>query len=68
LLIPPADPKSLAGAIVRLYESVDLRDKLRLEGFKKASDEFSLEKMVRGYEDTALDIYFSKTKSKNDNE
>ena len=62
LLVPPADPKSLANAIIRLYELSDLRDRLRFEGFKKANDEFTVNKMVQGFEETAMEIYFSKRK------
>jgi glycosyltransferase involved in cell wall biosynthesis len=62
LLVPPADPKSLADAMIRMYESNDLRDRLRQEGYKKACNEFSVEKMVQGYEKVALDIYSSKVK------
>jgi hypothetical protein len=39
-----------------------LRDRLRQEGYKKACNEFSVEKMVQGYEKVALDIYSSKVK------
>jgi glycosyltransferase involved in cell wall biosynthesis len=62
LLIPPADSRSLADAIRRLYEDSDLRNRLRWEGFKKANDEFTVKRMVQQYEETAKAIYFSKIK------
>jgi len=62
LLVPAADSKSLAEAIIRMCESADLRDKFRSEGYAIACEKFSAEKMVRRYEKAAMDIYASKVK------
>ncbi len=53
LVVPPADPGALAGALARLRDDPQLRARLGAQGLKRAASEFSLESMARG----TLDVY-----------
>ena len=46
LLVPPEDPRALAGAIVRLLRDADLRRRLGAAGRARVAAEFSVETMV----------------------
>lgn len=52
ILVPPGDAHSMAMAICRLVEDVDLRSRLADAGKHRAEEEFTVELMVRRYEDT----------------
>jgi glycosyltransferase involved in cell wall biosynthesis len=51
LLVPPADPAALAAACIRLACSPELRDRLGEAGRATVEARFSLDAMVRRYED-----------------
>ncbi|MCM8826813.1 MAG: glycosyltransferase [Candidatus Omnitrophica bacterium] len=59
-LIPPKTPKALAEAIIRLLKNKDLREKLGENARRIAKEKFSLERMVREFED----LYLSFTQPK----
>ena len=53
VLVPPADPQALAGAIVKLLKDASLRAKLGEAGRARVDAEFSVAKMV----EKTLDVY-----------
>ena len=55
LVVPPADPVALAGALNRLVADTELRRRLGEQGRQRASREFTVEAMVRG----TLSVYRS---------
>jgi glycosyltransferase involved in cell wall biosynthesis len=56
LLVPPADPAALAGAILRLQEDGDLARRLAANAKNKIPPAFALKKMVAGTEKLYLDL------------
>jgi len=50
-LVPPADSQSLASALVYYFENPDLRTQHGRAGRKKVIREFTIEKLVRSYEE-----------------
>ncbi len=56
LLVPPAKPDLLAGAIGRLLGDEALRARMGAAGRTRASREFSVEAMVRGYRDAYVRV------------
>ena len=48
LVVPPADPVALAGALKRLVTDTELRQRLGGQGRQRAGREFTVEAMVRG--------------------
>ncbi len=51
LLVPPADPGALVGAIARLAGDEDLRRRIAEAGFQTVRDRFSIDSMVRRIEE-----------------
>lgn len=50
ILVAPRDPHALASGVLRLLEDPDLARRMGAAGFRRASEMFSLETMVREYE------------------
>ncbi len=50
VLVPPADSKALADAIVRLLDDPERRRLMASAGRERVRDRFSFEKMIRAYE------------------
>ncbi|MDQ2933542.1 MAG: glycosyltransferase family 4 protein [Chloroflexota bacterium] len=50
LLVPPADPQALAGAIARLASDEQLRHRIAEAGYRTVVDGFSIDSMVRRIE------------------
>jgi glycosyltransferase involved in cell wall biosynthesis len=50
-LVPPAEPEKLAEKIIFLLKNEDLRLKMGDEGRKRAKEKFSLEVMIKNYEE-----------------
>lgn len=50
-LVPPQDPRRLAGALIRLLEKPGMREAMGKRGRKKALTLFSADAMVRNYDD-----------------
>jgi glycosyltransferase involved in cell wall biosynthesis len=48
LIVPPRDPESLAGAIVRLLQDQPLRRRMGAAGLDRVKARFSVERMVEG--------------------
>jgi len=61
LVVPPADPAALAGALKRLVTDTELRQRLGEQGRQRASREFTVEAMVRG----TLSVYRTVLAGKN---
>ncbi len=53
LLIPPRDPKALAGAICRLIENPEFGERLARRGYEKVKRQFDQRQMI----DQVLDLY-----------
>jgi glycosyltransferase involved in cell wall biosynthesis len=51
VLVPPADDRALADAIVRLLEHHEMRRRLAGAGRNRVMERFGFEKMMRAYED-----------------
>ena len=49
LLVPPAEPEALAGAILRLAEAPDLALRLAQQAARRVHEHFSLETMIDAY-------------------
>jgi lipopolysaccharide heptosyltransferase II len=47
LLVPPADPESMARAIIRMYKDPQLGQKLSQAAYVKVKEKYTLEKMTR---------------------
>lgn len=50
MLVPPADPPALAGAIGSLLRSADLRERIGEAGYRTVRDRFSIDAQVRRIE------------------
>jgi glycosyltransferase involved in cell wall biosynthesis len=50
-LVPPAEPEKLAERIIFLLRNEDLRVKMGDEGRKRVNEKFSLETMLKNYEE-----------------
>lgn len=50
-IVPSRDSMALAGAIKKILENKELSQKLGQNAFKRAKDNFTLEKMLKSYED-----------------
>ena len=55
LLVPPADPEALSGAILRVLEDKELARRLSRNGRVRAED-FRVERIVRQYEELFLRV------------
>jgi len=55
-LVPVADPETLAGKIVELLKRPELRGKFSEEGMKTVGEKFSVENMVREFEQVFLEV------------
>lgn len=53
LLVPPADPGSMAGAIIKVFKDKDLARNLAENAYKKVQEEYNVELMVKN----TLDVY-----------
>jgi len=53
LLVPPADPTSMAGAIIKIFKDAKLATELAENAYKKVQDAYNVELMVR----STLDVY-----------
>jgi len=51
LLVPPADPTALADAMVAVWSSPELRDRMGRAGRQRAEEYFDVRRMVAQYED-----------------
>lgn len=51
LLVPPASPEELAGAMIRLIQDKDLRSRFSKAGRQIACEKFSMENCVRHFEE-----------------
>jgi glycosyltransferase involved in cell wall biosynthesis len=47
LLVPPADPAALAGAVARLLGDAGLRDRIGEAGYRTVADRYSIDAQVR---------------------
>ena len=47
LLVHPADPESMAGAIIRIYKDLELSQKLAQAAYTKVKEKYTLEKMTQ---------------------
>jgi len=52
ILVPPKNPKALADAILRLANNKKLREDMGKEGRKRIKQHFSLQKMIKEFDDT----------------
>jgi len=50
-LVPPGDPQSMAAALLKLLTEPDLRREMGVNGKARVETEFSVNRMVRRYED-----------------
>ncbi len=64
LLIPPADPQSMANAILRLYHNPELRRRLAQNARKRVEQYFSLEIMVEKIESLFTELINKKLQIK----
>ena len=48
LLVPPADPRALAGAIVRLLKDAPLRNQMGQAGVKRVAEHFGVGRLLNG--------------------
>ena len=53
LLVPPADPADMAGAIIRIFKDVQLARNLAENAYKKVQEKYNVELMVKN----TLDVY-----------
>lgn len=53
LLVPPADPKSMADAVMRIFKDVDLAKELAENAYALVKEKYSVELMVKN----TLDVY-----------
>ncbi|MFA5145399.1 MAG: lipopolysaccharide heptosyltransferase II [Candidatus Omnitrophota bacterium] len=53
LLVPPADPNSMAGAIIKIFKDKDLALSLAENAYKKVQEKYNVELMVKN----TLDVY-----------
>lgn len=60
LLVPPRDPKALAGAILSLLADPDKRLRMGLAGRRKVAQGFSVEQMVAKTEKVYLELFKAK--------
>ncbi|MEP6680157.1 MAG: glycosyltransferase, partial [Chloroflexota bacterium] len=51
LLVPPADPQALMGAITRLAANEELRRRIAADGYQTVRERFSIDSMVRRVEE-----------------
>lgn len=52
ILIPPADPESMARAIIRMAKQADTRQSMALSGRRLVEEKFSMNAMVASYQGT----------------
>lgn len=57
-LVPPADPKAMADALLKLLLYPELRCEMGLKGRQRVETEFSLNGMVNRYEDLLKYVHF----------
>ena len=50
ILVSPDDPDEIAGAIIRMSGSVELRDQMGQSGYRRCMKYYSVERMVEEYE------------------
>lgn len=50
LLVSPADPGALAGAIERLLDNLNLRERIRINAHRRVAEYFDVQRMVAQYE------------------
>ena len=50
-LVPPKNPEKMAEAIITLLKNKELAKKMGVAGRKRVEEKFSLERMVREYEE-----------------
>jgi len=60
LLVDPHSPDQLASAMIRLLRATEEAERMGRRGRERASKDFTIEKMVRSYEDLYLELLRSK--------
>jgi glycosyltransferase involved in cell wall biosynthesis len=51
IIVPPRDPRSAAGALLRLWKRPDLRKQMGRSGRERVRSDFTLERLLDGFED-----------------
>jgi glycosyltransferase involved in cell wall biosynthesis len=64
-LVPPRDPKELANALKKLLEDEALRRKMGAMGYEKFQNQFTLNRMVREYENLYEECIFQNQGKRN---
>ena len=59
LVVPPKDPKALAGAIARLLEDPALRQRLGQQGRQRVEREFTIQRMLKQVSDLCCRVLYS---------